>query len=95
MKDKVELFDKKDLDLSGKNYDIKKEALLDIYKSYSKDNIFKYDEKDILNSSELLYQKIFTKSFFEEKKLILIQYTTEKITKFIDDLTKKILVIQK
>ena len=73
----------------GKGDGLKKEALLDIYKSYSKDNIFKYDEKDILNSSELLYQKIFTKSFFEEKKLILIQYTTEKITKFIDDLTKK------
>ena len=54
LKDKVELFDKKDLDLSSEMYDIKKEALLAL---------------SVLGFNKQKSEKIVSKIYFENKEI--------------------------
>ena len=66
----------------GAKYDKVNELLLNV----NKENIFKYDENSILNDYNNLFDQILNKSLFEEKKVIIIQKSTDKILKVIDDI---------
>ena len=66
LKDKVELFDKKDLDLSGKNYDIKKEALLAL---------------SVLGFNKSKSEKIVSKIYFENKEIELQELIKQSLNK--------------
>ena len=55
------------------------------------DNVFKYYEKEILSNIENFYNQILSKSFFENKKLIVIKDASDKIKEHIEVLKKKIL----
>ena len=48
-----------------------------------------YDETEILNNPELLYNEVFSKSFFETSKLIIINRTSNKISTIIEDILEK------
>lgn len=48
-----------------------------------------YEEIDILNKPELFYDEIFSKSFFETSKLIIINRSSDKIHNIIEDLLEK------
>jgi len=48
-----------------------------------------YEEIEILNKPELFYDEIFSKSFFETSKLIIINRSSDKIHKIIEDLLEK------
>ena len=52
-------------------------------------NIFNYDESEILSNVNDFIQSILNKSFFDDKKLIIINRSTDKILDFIENITKK------
>ena len=66
LKDKVELFDKKDLDLSGENYDIKKEALLAL---------------SVLGFNKSKSENIVSKIYFENKEIELQELIKQSLNK--------------
>ena len=79
----------------GDNEGLKEDLILEFSKDYSKENRFKYSEKEIFLNLENFYNDIFSQSFFEKKKLIIINNVSEKIkseielilTKNIEDIT--------
>jgi len=48
-----------------------------------------YEEIEILNKPEIFYSEVFTKSFFETSKLIVISRSSDKIYKIIEDILEK------
>ena len=66
LKDKVELFDKKDLDLSGESHDIKKEALLAL---------------SVLGFNKSKSEKIVSKIYFENKEIELQELIKQSLNK--------------
>ena len=59
-------------------------------KLLNKDKTFiNYEEKQILENSENIYNNIFSKSLFENKKIITINRTTDKLLKIIEDVLEK------
>jgi len=74
--------------LYGENEGFKNKVINDAFKKFSK-NIYKYDEKEILNNKENFFNKIFSKSFFEKEKLIIILRSTEKIVNIIEEIIEK------
>src|SRR5210317_2619130 len=52
-------------------------------------NFINYEEKQILENSENIYNNIFSKSLFENKKIITINRTTDKLLKIIEDVLEK------
>lgn len=66
LKDKVELFDKKDIDLSGENLDIKKEALLAL---------------SVLGFNKSKSEKIVSKVYFENKDIELQELIKRSLNK--------------
>ena len=79
----------------GENEGLKEDLILEFSKGYSKENTFKYSEKEIFLNLENFYNNIFSQSFFEKKKLIIVNNSSEKIkneiekilTKNIEDIT--------
>ncbi len=74
--------------LYGENEGFKSKVINDSFKKFSK-NIYKYDEKEILNNKENFFNKIFSKSFFETEKLIIILRSTDKIANIIEEIIEK------
>ena len=79
----------------GENEGLKEDLILKFSKNYSKENTFKYSEKEIFLNLENFYNNICSQSFFEKKKLIIVNNVSEKIkneielilTKNIEDIT--------
>ena len=71
----------------GKNEGLKNEITKIIIKEQS--NILHYDEKEILDNENDFIESILTKSLFEEKKIIIIKRSTDKILKIIENLHSK------
>ena len=75
--------------LYGKNNGFKNEFTKNIIKK--KNNVFNYDEKDILDNKDDFIEDLLTKSLFDDLKIIIIKRTTDKILSIIEDvLSKKI-----
>jgi len=74
--------------LYGENEGFKNKVINDTFKKFSK-NIYKYEEKEILNNKENFFNKIFSKSFFETEKLIIILRSTDKIVNIIQEIIEK------
>ena len=75
----------------GENEGLKEDLILEFSKNYIKESIFKYSEKEILLNIEDFYNKIFSQSFFEKEKLIIINGVTDKMRNEIElILTKNI-----
>ena len=53
----------------GDNEGLKEDLILEFSKDYSKENRFKYSEKEIFLNLENFYNDIFSQSFFEKKKV--------------------------
>lgn len=58
-------------------------------KSLKKQNkeIYNYEEKEILENSDNFFNKLLTKSLFENERVVIIKRTSEKILKIIENLT--------
>ena len=73
----------------GKNIGVKIEAIDFLKKKFSEKNFLAYDENQILDNSELFFNNILSGSLFENKKQILINRATDKITKIFEYLLEK------
>ena len=81
----------------GENEGQKLDTIKSNFGNFTKQNTFKYSEKDLIENNQLFFDKIYSKSFFEKEKLILIYDITDKILdiikKTIDTDTSEIKII--
>ena len=73
----------------GVNEGAKTEEIKKIISLNKNITITNYDEKEILESSENFYNNIFSKSLFEDKKVIIIKRATDKIVNIIEEIIEK------
>ena len=71
----------------GKNNGFKDEFTKNIIKN--KYNTINYDEKEILENKDNFIENLLTKSLFDEKKIIIIKRSTDKILNIIENLYSK------
>ena len=75
--------------LYGENEGYKNQVIKDILTIDFKDNINRYDESEIINNFDNFITQITNKSFFEDKKIIIISRATEKLIDIIIDIIEK------
>jgi DNA polymerase-3 subunit delta len=73
----------------GVNEGAKTEEIKKIISLNKNITITSYDEKEILDSYENFYNNIFSKSLFDDKKVIIIKRATDKIVKIIEEIIEK------
>ena len=73
----------------GENQGLKSELIKNNFENNFKEKIHRYDEKEILNNKESFFNTLITKSFFEDKKLIIIERATDKIKEIIEESIEK------
>ena len=74
--------------LYGENEGLKDELTKNIEKKFDK-NIYRYEEKEILENKENFFNGILTKSLFESEKLLIISRVTDKIRTLIEEIVEK------
>ena len=72
----------------GDNEGLKDEQIDKIHQS-TKYKKFLYYEKDILNDTESFFDAIYSKSFFENEKIIIIKNVTDKIKDILENIINK------
>ena len=82
---KINLEVNKFLLLYGKNEGLKNHIIRDILST--KKNIFNYEEKEILDNSEIFIENLLTKSLFENEKIIIIKRVTNSLIKILDKIS--------
>ncbi len=75
--------------LYGENEGFKNEIIKKKFENEFDQNIYRYEEKEILDNKENFFNSITTKSFFDDKKLIIISRATDKIKDLIDHIIEK------
>ena len=73
----------------GENNGFKKELIDTNFRKIFNENIYNYDENIILQNQKNFFDEIFTKSFFENEKLIIIRDATNKIINIVEQLAEK------
>ena len=63
----------------GENEGHKNEIIKNKFEILYANQIYKYDEKEILENKNEFFNNILNKSFFEKKKLIIISRVSDKI----------------
>ena len=86
---KLDINKKKYVLFYGVNEGAKTEEIKKIISLNKNITITNYDEKEILDNSENFYNNIFSKSLFEDKKVIIIKRATDKIVKIIEEIIEK------
>jgi DNA polymerase-3 subunit delta len=71
----------------GKNEGYKDEAIKFLIQN--KGEILKYDEKEILENQESFFESIFSRSLFENEKIIIIKRASNKIFEIINEINEK------
>ena len=71
----------------GKNEGLKNDSINKLLKD--KENISKYEEKEILENTNIFLENLFSKSLFESEKIIIIKRVTDKILKIIEEIKEK------
>ena len=75
--------------LYGENEGLKNQVFQEVFAKNFENKLERFEENEILNNFDSFISSIINKSFFDESKLILIQRTTDKIIKLIDNLLNK------
>tara|TARA_Y100000768_G_scaffold78078_1_gene55332 strand:- start:301 stop:1293 length:993 start_codon:yes stop_codon:yes gene_type:complete len=73
--------------LYGKNEGFKKEIIENLISK--KENIYNYEEKEVLIQKEYFLENVLSKSLFEKEKVIIIKRATEKIYSIIKEINEK------
>ena len=73
----------------GKNEGYKKQIIEEKFKRNYKENIYIYDENEVLQNQDSFFNNILSRSFFENEKLIIISRITEKIKDIIEEILEK------
>ena len=75
--------------LYGQNEGQKNDVVQQIIKTENKESVYRYEEDEILNNYNNFIAEISNKSFFDNKKIIIISRVTEKILALVEDLKEK------
>ena len=73
----------------GENEGFKIETISNVFDTKSSGNIYRYDEKEILDNPDNFLNSIISKSFFEDEKLIIISRVDDKIFPMIEEIMEK------
>ena len=73
----------------GENQGHKDEIIKNKFQIKYKESTYNYDENEILNNEENFFNNILSKSFFENKKLIIINRVTDKMLDIMKELVEK------
>ena len=73
----------------GVNEGLKEETIKNLFEINYLDKIYRYEEKEILDNINSFFENVLTKSFFDNKKLIIINRVTDKIRTIIEELMEK------
>ena len=73
----------------GSNEGLKEEIIKNLFEKKYLDKIYRYEEKEILDNINDFFNIILTKSFFDNKKLIIVNRATDKIKEIIKELMEK------
>ena len=73
----------------GINEGLKEEIIKNLFEKNYPNKIHRYEEKEILDNINDFFNTILTKSFFDNKKLIIINRVTDKIKTVIEELIEK------
>ena len=84
---RIDLKKNKIILLYGKNEGHKNEVISTITKKNK--NISNYDEKEILDNTEIFIENILSGSLFENKKVIIIKRASDKLFKIIENLINR------
>ena len=88
-------YELKNLDLNklylfhGENDGYKYQIINQLFKTQFEGKIFNYYEKDILTNLNDFYSSVYSRSFFEDNKLIIIKDVSDKIKSVIEDVLNK------
>ena len=70
--------------LYGANEGFKKQTIEEKFKKHYSDNIYIYEENEVIQNKEEFINNILTSSFFEKTKLIIINRATDKIKTIVE-----------
>ena len=87
---KIELDKNKFILLYGQNSGLKNETLKNLIKK--EEEVFNYDEKEILDETNSFLEQIFSRSLFEKEKTIIVNRASDKILEIIDKIDLKKIV---
>ncbi len=73
----------------GENNGLKDEFIESYFKTKFKGNHYNYEENIILKNKDSFFDEVFTKSFFDDEKLIIIKQSTSKIIPIVEELIEK------
>ena len=73
----------------GDNEGLKEDAIKNFFVKKYQSKIYRYEEKEILNNIDDFYNNVFTKSFFDNEKLIVINRVSDKIREIVEELIEK------
>jgi DNA polymerase III subunit delta len=75
--------------LYGVNQGHKNQIIEEKFKKSFSENIYYYDENEILNNEDNFFNNILSKSFFETEKLIIVNRATDKIKNIVEEIIDK------
>ena len=84
---KINLDKNKFLLFYGKNNGLKNEIIENLVRN--KSSISYYEEKEILENSNIFFESIISKSLFEGEKIIIIKRASEKLFKIIEEISSR------
>ena len=87
--EKIDLKNKKFFLLYGENQGLKIEIIERKFKINYSENIYIYEENNVLSNEEDFYNNILSKSFFENEKLIIINRASDKLKDIIEEIIEK------
>ena len=73
----------------GDNEGLKEENIKNLFEKNYQDKIHRYEEKEILDNTNIFFNSVLTKSFFDDKKLIIVNRATDKIRDLVEELIEK------
>jgi len=75
--------------LYGNNSGLMEEIINSHLKPIKTNNIFNYDEDEIIKNPENFEESVFNNSFFENEKLIIISRASDRILKIVEKIVEK------
>ena len=73
----------------GENEGLKNEVIKRSFLNKFIESTYRYEESEIFNNKDNFFMELFSQSFFDSKKLIIISRISEKIKDVIEDLIEK------
>ena len=70
----------------GENEGQKQDVIQSNFSQFTKENTYKYSEKDVIENKQIFFENVYSKSFFENEKLIIISDVSNKILNLIEEI---------